>query len=204
MNINILDYECGNIWSIKNAFKFFGISANIINTTDQILSSDCIILPGDGSFKIINEIRKKNFHEPLNYLATKKKIPILGICLGMQLFGTYSDESKNDKGFSWIKGNLKKFEIEKKVPHIGFNNLINIKNEPLFENISTTSKFYFVHGYYFKIDNNENVLAETDYEITFPSVIKKENIVGTQFHPEKSQNHGIQFLYNFLKINKLI
>ena len=82
--------------------------------------------------------------------------------------------------------------------------LINIKNEPLFENISTTSKFYFVHGYYFKIDNNENVLAETDYEITFPSVIKKENIVGTQFHPEKSQNHGIQFLYNFLKINKLI
>ena len=124
MKINILNYDCGNIWSVKNAFKFFNIEANIINNVNSIIESDCLILPGDGSFKIINDIKKKKFEEPLNYLAIEKKIPILGICLGMQLFGSSSDESMNDKGFSWIKGNLKKFNIKKKVPHIGFNNLL--------------------------------------------------------------------------------
>ncbi len=151
------------------------------------------------------KLKKKNFDKRLNYLAYEKKIPILGICLGMQLFGTNSEESINDEGLSWIGGSLKKFNIKKKVPHIGFNNLIKIKdNEPLLQNINQKSKFYFVHNYYYEVEDEDSIVAKTEYEIIFPSIIKKENIVGTQFHPEKSQNYGIQFLYNFLKINNLL
>ena len=99
--------------------------------------------------------------------------------------------------------NLQNLKVKKKIPHIGFNNLINL-NEPLFKNISEESKFYFVHSYYFEAENKSDVVAETEYEIKFPSVIKKNNIVCTQFHPEKSQNQGIQFIFNFLKKYKLI
>ena len=205
MKINILNYDCGNIWSVKNIFNFLNIDAKVINSTNEILSSDCIILPGDGSFKIINDIEKKGFKEPLDSMVNEKKIPVLGICLGMQLFGTTSEEtSHSEKGFNWINGKLTKFKVKKKIPHIGFNNLINLSEPELFKNISEESKFYFVHSYYFEAENKSDVIAETEYEIKFPSVIKKNNIVGTQFHPEKSQNQGIQFIYNFLKKYKLI
>ena len=123
----------------------------------------------------------------------------------MQLFGTKSEETDfSKKGLNWIEGDLTKFKVNKKIPHIGFNNLINLKDKDLFKNINENSKFYFVHSYFFKTKNYSNVIAETEYEIIFPSVIKKDNIVGTQFHPEKSQNEGIQFIYNFLKNYNLI
>ena len=199
MKINILDYNCGNIWSVKNAFNFLGYETNIIKSADQVLDSDCLILPGDGSFKIIKDMRNNNLSDSLNHMAKIKKIPVLGICLGMQLFGSTSEEIESEhKGLNWIEGKLIKFRVEKKIPHIGFNSLKIIKNDELFYNIDGNSKFYFVHSYYFQNKNKEDIIAETQYEIFFPSVIKKENIVGTQFHPEKSQNHGIQFLYNFL------
>ena len=205
MRINILDYNCGNIWSVKNIFNYLNVEAKVINSEKEILNSDCLILPGDGSFKIIDDIKNKGLIEPLNLMACEKKIHILGICLGMQLFGTKSEETNfENNGFNWIEGNLTKFKINKKIPHIGFNSLKIIKNNELFYNIDKNSKFYFVHNYYFQNKNKEDVIAETQYEIFFPSVIKKENIVGTQFHPEKSQNHGIQFLYNFLNYFDLL
>ena len=123
----------------------------------------------------------------------------------MQLFGTSSEEVNYEhEGLNWIKGNLVKFIVKKKIPHIGFNGLINLKDDKLFYNINEHSKFYFVHNYYFESENEKDVIAQTEYDIIFPSVVKKENIVGTQFHPEKSQNHGIQFLYNFLKSYDLL
>ena len=161
MKINILDYNCGNTWSVKNAFKYLNVDAKIIKNEKNISESDCLILPGDGSFKIINEIKNKGFEKLLNYLAFDKKIPILGICLGMQLFGVNSEESDEDKGLCWIEGNLKKFKIKKKVPHIGFNNILETKkNEPLLDNINLNSKFYFVHNYYFQVKNDENIVEK--------------------------------------------
>ena len=141
----------------------------------------------------------------LNHNAKIKNIPILGIRLRMKLFGTTSEEVNYEyEGLNWIKGNLIKFKVKKKIPHIGFNGLINFKEDKLFFNINEDSKFYFVHSYYFECKNKKDVIAQTNYDITFPSVLKKENIVGTQFHHEKSQNHGLQFLYNFLKSYDLL
>ena len=205
MKINILDYNCGNIWSVKNIFNYLNIKANVISSEKEILNSDCLILPGDGSFKIVDEIRNKGLLDSLNLMVCEKKIPVLGICLGMQLFGTKSEETNfENNGFNWIEGELIKFKVKKKIPHIGFNNLINLNHSKLFYNINENSKFYFVHSYYFQSKNIKDVIAETEYEIVFPSVIKKDNIVGTQFHPEKSQNEGIQFIFNFLKNFNLI
>lgn len=205
MKINILDYNCGNIWSVKNIFNFLDIKAEVIKTEKEMLNSDCLILPGDGSFKIIDDIKENGLIEPLNFVANEKKIPILGICLGMQLFGTKSEETNfSNKGLNWIEGELTKFKINQKIPHIGFNSLFNLNDKELFRNINENSKFYFVHSYFFKTKDQSNVIAETEYEITFPSVVRKNNIVGTQFHPEKSQNEGIQFIYNFLKTYNLI
>ena len=110
MKINILNYDCGNIWSVKNIFNFLNLQAEVIKTEKEILNSDCLILPGDGSFKIIDDIKEKKLIESLNYVANEKKIPILGICLGMQLFGTRSEETNySNKGLNWIEGELRKF-----------------------------------------------------------------------------------------------
>ena len=203
MVINILDIGCGNLGSLVNVLKFLNIKNKIINSPKEILDSDSLILPGDGSFKIMNFLEKKNYVSALNNYVESNK-PLLGICLGMQFFSNKSMEDENIKGFCWIPGEVKKFETKKnfKIPHIGYNSIIIEQNHKILENIKDFSDFYFVHSYYYSTFSEKNVLAKTNYSINFPSIIYDKNIIGTQFHPEKSQENGIQFLKNFYNFSE--
>ena len=146
-------------------------------------------------------MRNNNLFDSLNHMAKIKNIPVLGICLGMQLFGSTSEEIESEhKGLNWIEGKLIKFRVEKKIPHIGFNSLKIIKNDELFYNIDENSKFYFVHSYYFQNKNKEDIIAETQYEIFFPSVIKKKILLAHSSIQKKAKSWNsvlIQFLNYF-------
>jgi glutamine amidotransferase len=205
MILSILDIGCGNIGSLQNALDFLNIENKIIRNISEIQEAESLILPGDGSFKILRSIYEKGFLEPLNDHIKKNK-PLLGICLGMQLFANRSEEDIDIEGFGWIPGKVKKIisKVDYKVPHIGYNS-INIQqpHETLL-GIKNNSDFYFVHSYFYEPDCTEHILALTDYSIKFCSIVGYKNIIGTQFHPEKSQENGLLFLKNFYNFSKKI
>lgn len=201
MEIVIIDYETGNLRSVKNAFESLKVNVKIVNIENlekEAKNADAIVLPGVGNFKkLASKIKgKENFFKNL-------KIPYLGICLGLQILFEGSEEAKNEKGLGIIKGNCLKFKnLNLKVPHMGWNKLKVVKEHKLLENLDGKF-FYFVHSYYAPLNvNSEFVYGTTEYGIEFSSVIIKENFIATQFHPEKSGKDGIKFLENFLKILK--
>ena len=203
MNVVIINYGMGNVKSIKNQLERMSYSSIISSNENDIEKADKIILPGVGHFDAgMKNILANNLFEILKYKVVDNKTPILGICLGMQLFCEKSEEGGVD-GLGWLKGKVKKFRITDskfKIPHIGWNNL-NIKNNSkLLKDIKKENHFYFAHSYYLSGVKEENILAYTNYSIKFISSVKKENIYGTQFHPEKSHLSGIKILKNFLEI----
>ena len=209
MSIAIIDYGSGNLRSVAKALEAAAensnINSKIIVTSDVklIKQSDKIVLPGQGSFRDCYLGIKKisGLHEALNELVLVKKKPILGICVGMQLFAKTGYESQETKGFGWVDGEVKKINnINKKIklPHTGWNQ-IELKNDCfLFSNIKNKSHFYFIHSYEFITKEKEHVTATTNYNSSIIASIVKDNIVGTQFHPEKSQKNGLVILENFL------
>ncbi len=197
--ISIVDYGMGNIRSVQKAFESFGATCNITSDEDEILSSNGIILPGVGAFPDAMANIKEFKIDVTLQKAVKMNIPILGICLGMQLLFDESDEVKNTKGLGFIRGKIKKFQIDLKVPHMGWNNLNIIKSSPILEGVKNNSYVYFVHSYYADMDK-ENIDAITLYGVNVTAVVSNGNIFGTQFHPEKSGNPGIQMLKNFWKL----
>ena len=202
-SLAIIDYGMGNLQSIINAVEYLG-GFNPVITSDQEVIKDAngIILPGVGAFgDAMNELHKRNLVEILNEEVCVKKKPILGICLGMQLLFESSEESNEQSGLSWIKGQVKKFDTssEFRVPHVGWNELSYSTANKLFNNIEHDKNFYFVHSY-FVTTNKENVIAKTNYGVDFVSAVKKDNVYGTQFHPEKSHFNGLTLLKNFLQI----
>ena len=205
MEVSILDIKSGNMGSLKNILKFIDLKFEIIEDKEKIKNASSLIIPGDGSFNVIDYIKKKDFIDELNSFFLRKK-PILGICLGMQLFSNSSEEGKDKEGFGWISGKVRKFsnKLNVKIPHIGYNSIEKKKNHEILDGIRNQSDFYFVHSYYYDIENNEDILATTKHGINFPSIISKKNIIGTQFHPEKSQNNGIKFFQNFKNYIKKI
>lgn len=200
--IGIIDYKMGNIGSIQNMLKRISVKSVISSKIELLNNCDKLILPGVGSFdQGMKNLKNHNFIRFLNDYVIKDKKPILGICLGMQLFADNSEEG-DLSGLGWIKGNVKKFNLRKdglKVPHMGWNN-IECKNSKLFLNLPNEKRFYFVHSFFFECKNKENIISTTDYGINFASSINKQNIWGTQFHPEKSHICGMNLLKNYAKL----
>ena len=208
MNITIVDYSSGNISSVINSFKEACKNKHKINISSDLKTisrSDKIVLPGQGSFKscieALNNI--KDLNEILKQFVFDKKKPLLGICVGMQMFADIGFEETETKGLGWISGKVSKINNQNgkfKLPHIGWNEIIITKDSNIFKNIENKSHMYFVHSYEF-IPKEKNVISSTtDYSTNIVCSVEKENIFGTQFHPEKSDKLGLQFIENFISI----
>ena len=210
MSIAVIDYGSGNL---KSAAKALETAANNVNVSSKILvtsdpkiikESDKIVLPGQGSFGDCYSGIKKipGLNETLNEFVLEKKKPILGICVGMQLFAKIGYESQKTEGFGWIDAEVRKINnMNKKIklPHMGWNEIELQKDCFLFSNIKNKSHMYFIHSYEFMTKQKDCVVATTNYGNSIIVSVAKENIVGTQFHPEKSQKNGLIILENFLK-----
>ncbi len=198
----IIDYGMGNLGSISNMLKHIGVDSIISSDHNIIESAEKIILPGVGHFdRAMNNINELNLVEILKKKSLVDKVPFLGICLGMQLMCRRSEEGNKD-GLGLINADVMRFNLDReyKVPHMGWN-LIEPKNEnKILENLDNNSKFYFVHSYFVKVDDESNVLTYTNYANKFASGITNNiNIFGVQFHPEKSHKYGVTLFKNFIE-----
>jgi len=205
--ITIVDYGMGNLHSVLKAFKRLQIPAEISSDPENIQNASQLILPGVGNFKRgMYNLTQKNLIEPLNNAVLNKKVPVLGICLGMQLMTKHSEEG-NVAGLGWIDANTRGFNFATidnsnlHIPHIGWNNVNCASKNPLFTNLESDPHFYFVHSYYVSCASRENIAGTTHYGNTFVSVISKNNIFATQFHPEKSHDIGLTLLKNFTDLS---
>ena len=199
--IVIVDYKMGNLGSIKNMLKRIGSQSIISSDLDEIKNASKIILPGVGSFdRAIKNINEMGIREELENSTIKRKVPTLGICLGMQIM-TYGSEEGKLEGLKWIKGRCKKFiEKDLRIPHMGWNYTNVINENLLIKKNQDPSKFYFVHSYYVDLHSNKNIIFSTEYGKNFCSGFNVDNIYGVQFHPEKSHKFGQNLLQNFIKI----
>ena len=208
MNVTIVDYNSGNISSVINSFKEVAkekIKIEVSSELDKIKSSDKIVLPGQGSFKScvdsLNGI--DGLVDTLNEITMINKKPLLGICVGFQMFADIGFEEIETQGLGWISGKVSKIDNQNgkfKLPHIGWNELNIVKDSTIFKDIKNKSHMYFVHSYEF-IPKDKNVIsATTDYSSSIVCSVEKENIFGTQFHPEKSDKEGLKIIDNFLNL----
>jgi len=209
MHVSIVDYGTGNLNSVSKALEFSAlkiskdINIKISNKPKDILNSDKIILPGQGSYRQCALAIKSivGLWDALDEFVLIQKKPIFGICVGMQLFSSEGHEEEITQGFGWVKGSVKKIKPNNKnlkLPHMGWNEVNIIKKNNLFLDIKNLSHFYFVHSYAFEAENIDDVICTTEYEQNIVAAILKNNIFGTQFHPEKSQDNGVKLLSNFL------
>ena len=181
MKIVVVDYGMGNIFSVLKKVKSFTDNVQLSSKKEDILGADKLILPGVGSLgKAMSNLKELDLIDVLNTVALEKKTPVLGVCLGMQLMSTYSEEG-DSKGLNWIPGKVKKFDLKDtltfKAPHSGWNQVKNTQKHELFDGVADSEEFYFVHSYYYSPDLEENVLSESIYESRFCSAVVKDNII---------------------------
>ena len=201
--ITIVDYGLGNLNSIKNMFRFIGVESEIVSDPNIIDNAEKLLLPGVGAFDAaMSKLNETNLIPVLNKKALEDKIPVLGICLGMQLLTNGSDEGKLP-GLGWINADTIRFQFDtgEKVPHMGWNEVQQASDSKLTVDLPTPSRYYFVHSYYVKVAKEQNSILKTEYGgLSFDSGIQNSNIMGTQFHPEKSHKFGMKLLSNFAAI----
>jgi len=203
-NIVIIDFNTGNLASIQNIIKKAGHRSKVSNTPEDINQSTHLILPGVGNFKFgMEQLQKLNIIPIIEKKIFNTKTPLLGVCLGMQLL-TESSEEGDCKGLNWIKNTrtilIKPDSKNIKVPHMGWNDITPQKKHPIFNNLND-SRFYFVHSYKVVCDNEKSILTTTNYPLPFVSGIVQDNIIGLQFHPEKSHKFGLQLIKNFISLS---
>lgn len=203
LKVAVVDYQMGNLHSVAKALERarpdFALEIRVTNKEEFILESNAIVLPGVGAFgKGICNLEKLGLIEPLKRKISQG-IPFLGICLGMQLLFSESEEHGRHQGLDVVKGKVLRFPPGVKIPHMGWNQVEVKKGDELFENIPDCSYFYFVHSYYVEPEEESLSIGFTEYGIKFTSAIRKSNLIGVQFHPEKSQRLGLELLSNFFK-----
>lgn len=203
--ITIVNYGSGNIRAITNIYDMLKISYLIASAPEDLKGSQRLILPGVGAFDdTLKRLNESGLREVLDELVLKQKVPVLGICVGMQIMAQSSEEGEMH-GLGWIEGEVKKFDKGKlkmlpKIPHLGWNSIEVKKDSSLFNNIDIENGFYFIHSYFFQAKNQIDILTETFYGEIFTSSIQKENVYGVQYHPEKSHRNGVELLKNFATI----
>lgn len=203
--ITIVDYGMGNLGSVSNMLKHIGVKSIVTSDLDRLQKAEKILLPGVGAFDhAMQRIAAQGMLEVLNGKALKEKIPVLGICLGMQLL-TESSKEGTLPGLAWIPGQTLSLaehirDASCKIPHMGWNNVSPVHPSPLTTGFTSEDRFYFVHSYFVRCSYPEDVILQTTYGITFDAAVQRDNIFGAQFHPEKSHRYGMKFLENFAKI----
>ena len=208
MNVTIVDYQSGNISSVINSFTEVAkgkVNIEVTSDIKKIKLSDKIVLPGQGSFKSCIESLKgiNGLADTLKEFAITNNKPLLGICVGLQMFADVGYEEAETKGLGWISGKVSKIDNQNgkfKLPHIGWNEINIIKDSKIFKNIKNNSHMYFVHSYEFVPEDKSVISATTDYSSNIVCSVEKENIFGTQFHPEKSDKTGLNLIQNFLNL----
>ena len=203
--ITLIDYGVGNIFAFQNVYKRLDIPTKIAKSAADLNDVEKLILPGVGSFDYaMNQLNNSGMREKLDELVLEKKVPVIGICVGMQMMGNRSDEGELD-GLKWIDAEILKFDerlIQQRTkrPHMGWNDVNPIEDHPLFIGLEKEAIFYFLHSFYFKCNNSNDSIANSEYGISFSSAVNHNNIYGIQFHPEKSHQYGEKLLHNFAKL----
>jgi len=208
MKVTIVDYQSGNISSVINSFKEVAkdkVNLEVTSDLNKIKSSDKIILPGQGSFKsCVDSLNNINgLVDALKEFAITNKKPLLGICVGLQMFADVGYEETETKGLGWISGKVSKIDNQNgkfKLPHIGWNEIEIVKESKIFKDIKNKSHMYFVHSYEFVPEDKLVISATTDYSSKIVCSVEKDNLFGTQFHPEKSDKIGLKIIDNFIKL----
>ena len=203
--ITIIDYGVGNINAFVNVYKRVNVPVKIAKTAWDLQDAQKLILPGVGHFDhAMKQLNGSGMRDQLDHLVLNKKIPVIGICVGMQMMANYSEEGNVD-GLKWIDATVRKLDETKidhvtRLPHMGWNDVKPVKEIALFKGLENDAIFYFLHSYYFHCNRDEDVMAVSDYGVPFASAAHHDNIYGIQFHPEKSHHYGEILLHNFATI----
>lgn len=203
VNVLVIDYGMGNLGSVRRAFEECGATVTVSSNPDDLARADRIVLPGVGAFpEGIGQLRAAGWPAPLNEALKNPAVSLLGICLGMQLLATLGHEGETTPGLGIIPGEVVRLTPEdpsERIPHVGWNEVHVSRSNPLTAGIADGTDFYFVHSYRFVAKDASHVFATSPYCGCFPSIVGRENVMGTQFHPEKSSKPGFQIIRNFLR-----